>query len=165
MNKIECVFSPSRRYRYVWKTRTINREDGRLCAFIGLNCSTADENGPDNTVRICLNHATRWGFEHFVMLNLFAFRATDPKVMKAALDPIGPYNDYWIGHYVGRADLIVTAWGNDGAYLNRDEQVIKLLRKSACIDAWPPLCLAKTKAGHPHHPLYLKADLKPVPLD
>jgi len=52
--------------------------------------------------------------------------------------------------------LVVAAWGNDGAYLERSEQVKEFL---------PNLyCLKLNKSGEPAHPLYQAAELKPVPI-
>ena len=59
---------------------------------IGLNPSTADETTNDPTVRRCIGFSRRWGFAGLEMLNLFAFRATDPRVMLRAFNPVGARN-------------------------------------------------------------------------
>jgi hypothetical protein len=124
--------------------------------FIGLNPSTADEVKDDNTIRCCRNYAKKWGFKAMCMTNLFAFRATDPRDMKKAKEPIGPANDEWLLKISGEAALVVAVWGTHGSHLGRATQVLK------CI---PSLhCLSKNADGSPHHPLYLSADLKPLPL-
>ncbi len=90
------------------------------------------------------------------MTNLFAFRATDPKDMKAAADPTGPENNTHLLALAGEAGVIVAAWGANGTHKGRDAEVRKLL---------PALhCLALTKDGHPGHPLYLRKTLTPVPM-
>ena len=63
---------------------------------IGLNPSTADEVTDDPTVRRCINYAKAWGYAGLCMTNLFAYRATDPVVMKAVAEPIGPDNDRYL---------------------------------------------------------------------
>ncbi len=157
---ITCEFSRCRRYRYVWEL-TWNPAR-RSCAFIGLNCSTADETGPDPTVRRCVNFAKNWGYGSLTMLNLFAFRATDPRNMKAASDPIGPDNDGWLRRrtrlVVDAGGIIVAAWGTHGTFMGRAGEVVTMLRHREGI---PLYCLSKTKTGEPAHPLYLKGDLKP----
>jgi hypothetical protein len=50
-----------------------------MICFIGLNPSTADAEVNDPTIRRCIGFAHDWGFGGLLMLNLFAFRATDPK--------------------------------------------------------------------------------------
>ena len=50
---------------------------GNHAAFIGMNPSTADENADDPTVQGCMARARAWGFGAAVMLNAFAYRATD----------------------------------------------------------------------------------------
>src|SRR4051812_29172166 len=73
--------SPCRRYRYeLWR----KWDEGEVCCFIGLNPSTADETTDDATIRKCRKYAKRWGFAGMLMLNVFAFRATNPADMKAA---------------------------------------------------------------------------------
>ncbi len=91
------------------------------------------------------------------MANLFAYRATDPAHMKAAKDPIGPENNKWLKKLAHDADLVVAAWGNDGAYLGRSTEVREMLPQLSC--------LRLNKSGEPAHPLYQAAALKPMPLN
>lgn len=150
-----ATFSPCRLYRYSLHRQWYNGKP--YCCFICLNPSTADENHDDPTVRRCINYTKIWGYGGIIMLNLFAFRATDPKEMKAQEDPIGPDNDRNIRNFCRQAGLIVAAWGNDGVYKNRGKQVIKLLKNDK-------LCyLRLTNSGEPAHPLYLPKNLEPIP--
>ena len=99
------------------------------------------------------------GFGAFRVTNIFAFRATDPAVMKAAPDPTGPMNDAAIAESAGWADRIICAWGTHGAHLGRGPQVERLLRSHGL----PLQVLGLTRAGHPQHPLYIGYDRQPVP--
>lgn len=90
------------------------------------------------------------------MVNLFAYRATDPSDMKAASDPIGSENNKWIRNLANKAGLLVAAWGNDGSYLGRSMQVCEIIPNLSC--------LKLNKSGEPAHPLYQAAKLKPVPM-
>lgn len=124
--------------------------------FIGLNPSTADEINDDPTIRRCVAFAKAWGYAGLCMANLFAYRATNPRDMKVAADPVGPDNDAHLCRLGQRAGVIVAAWGVNGMHKGRAAQVRKLL---------PALhCLALTKDGHPGHPLYLPGTLTPVPM-
>ena len=124
--------------------------------FIGLNPSTADETKDDPTITRCINYAKAWGYGGVCMANLFSFRATKPKVMLDAADPVGKENDRWLVELSGKAGLVVAAWGNTGSYMRRSQQVRRIL---------PNLhCLKLNKSGEPAHPLYLKASLRPMPL-
>lgn len=126
--------------------------------FIGLNPSTADEVKNDPTVTRCINYAKRWGYGGMIMSNIFAYRATDPKVMKAAQGPVGPDNDRWLLKLAKGADLIVAVWGNHGQFMGRGEAVMKLFNGRELH------CLSLNKTGHPKHPLYCSSSLKPVPI-
>ena len=122
--------------------------------FIGLNPSIADEILDDPTIRRCMNFARDWGYAALCMTNLFAFRATTPKEMKAAADPIGPDNNAHLLSLSKGADILIAAWGANGTYKWRDMEVRRLL---------PQLhYLALTKNGHPKHPLYLSKTLTPI---
>lgn len=149
------VFSPCRRYRYVlWREWTA--ENPAYVLIVGLNPSVADETDDDPTIRRCVNYAKEWNYGALCMVNLFAFKATKPAVMKAEQNRIGPDNDRWISKVAKRAGVIVAAWGIHGAHLNRDEAIKQLLVGKLT-------CLRKTKRGHPSHPLYLKKTLTPFP--
>jgi hypothetical protein len=152
-----CVFSPDRRHRYT----LIHRWDDLLTpagpgiAWICLNPSTADENQLDPTLRRIRGFSAAWGYTHFIMLNAFAYRATDPADMKAAADPVGPDNDHWIAHWAGRVDRVMLGWGEHGAHLGRHEQVLALL------DPAKACCLARNASGQPKHPLYVAQRSRP----
>jgi hypothetical protein len=152
-----CVMSDCRLYRYTWWPGDFcDNEPGRYVQFIGLNPSTADEKTRDPTVRRCIQFAKDWGFTGLCMTNLFAYRATDPKVMKQANYPVGACNDEWLQRIAGNAGKVVAAWGNHGRHHGRDYAVKSLLR-----DVCELQYLKLTKAGIPQHPLYLKADTQP----
>jgi len=109
-------FSPDRVHRYeLW--RTWDKSKG-IAMFIGLNPSTADEIKNDPTVTRCINYAKKWGYGGMIMSNIFAYRATDPKIMKGATDPVGPDNDEWLVKSSKEAGLIVAAWGNHGEFMD-----------------------------------------------
>lgn len=141
------TFSPCRTYRYT--LRIVWDESLPVAAFVGLNPSTADEYQDDPTIRRCKGFAQSWGCGGMLMLNLFAFRATDPAEMKRAADPIGPDNRLaeFLDTCTGPR---VACWGTHGSHAGRAAFIAPLL---------PELqCLGKNADGSPKHPLYLKAD-------
>lgn len=147
-----AIFSPDRRYRYaLWRVWDRSRPG---VTFIGLNPSTADAATDDPTVRRCLAFAERWGAGAVIVLNLFAYRATHPAEMLAALDPIGPRNDAILRRYGRSTPLVVAAWGRHGGHLDRARCVERLLGRTLH-------ALAFTRGGEPRHPLYLRGDLRP----
>jgi len=121
-----------------------------------LNPSTADAEINDQTIRTCISIARRTGFGSMEVVNLFAFRATDPRVLKQARNPVGRENDTYILRACRDSDAVLLAWGNDGVLLERNRQVLQLLN-----DQWVNparmLCLGKTRLGQPRHPLYTSA--------
>lgn len=159
MSGINCIFSDCRRYRYTWSL--IWDWTQPRAAFVGLNPSTADESSPDPTVRRCIAYAKAWGFGGLLMLNLFAFRATDPRAMKREPAPIGFANDWhlqtWCRRVHNEGGVVVAAWGLHGYHMERAAQVRHLLRDV------PLYYLDLTKCGAPKHPLYLRASLEPKP--
>ncbi len=148
------IFSPCRAYRYTLWREWIGGS-GYL-QVIGLNPSTADEVQDDPTIRRCINFAKAWGYGALCMTNAFAYRATDPLVMKAQADPVGPDNDQWLVKIAHDAGLILAAWGVHGVHRDRHAEVARLLPSRL-------RCLGITKDGHPKHPLYLRADVLPQP--
>jgi hypothetical protein len=123
--------------------------------FVMLNPSTADAELDDPTIRRCIGFAKREGAGGILVANLYAFRATDPKVMLRAVDPVGSENDMTILRLVSyalmRGGRVVVAWGAN-ADARRVRHVRKLLYPLALH------CLGVTKDGHPKHPLYISGD-------
>lgn len=152
----EAVYSDCEAYRYlltrVWAP-------GKRALFIMLNPSTATEVQNDPTVERCERRARALGFGAFRVTNIFAYRATDPKVMRAAADPVGPGNDAAILGSLGWADQVICAWGNHGDHLARGAAVGAMLRASG-VPLWH---LGLTGSGHPRHPLYIGYDQQPQP--
>lgn len=144
-----AVYSPCEAYRY-----TLTREwqaGGRKALFVMLNPSTATEVQNDPTVERCERRARTLGFGAFRVTNIFAYRATDPKVMRAQADPVGPGNDQAIADGAAWADQIICGWGSHGAHLARGAAVADLLRATRL----PLYHLGLTLAGAPKHPLYI----------
>lgn len=152
----EAVYSDCESYRYlltrVWAA-------GPKALFIMLNPSTATEVQNDPTVERCERRARALGFGAFRVTNIFAYRATDPKVMRAAADPIGPENDAAILLSLNWADQVICGWGNHGLHLDRGARVHALLSAAKV----PLLHLGLTAQHQPRHPLYVGYDQKPEP--
>lgn len=154
-----ALFSPCELYRYeLWRQWAPGTCQDLV--FCGLNPSTADALVNDPTINRCIGFAKAWGYNGFTMLNLFAWRATDPKDMQAAAAPVGPDNDATLAKYLARpAVKFVAAWGALGDHQGRDQVVCRLVRAAGR----PMWCLGHTAAGLPRHPLYISADTKLVP--
>ncbi len=152
-----AVYSDCERYRYSL-TRTWDTE-GRRVLFVMLNPSTATEVQNDPTVERCERRARALGYGAFQVTNIFAWRDTDPKKMRAAANPVGPENDAAILQGVSWADAVVAAWGAHGAHLDRGPEVEALLRHTG----QPLFHLGLTQAGHPKHPLYISYARQPEP--
>lgn len=132
--------------------------DGPIVTWVMLNPSTADATQDDRTIGRCIEFSKAWGFGGLVVVNLFAFRATEPAALKAADDPVGPENDAAISSAVEQAPLVVAAWGVHGGLVGRDRRVTELIEESGEV-----VCLGTTKDGYPCHPLYLKGDTERIP--
>ncbi len=153
-SKSGAVFSDCRKFRYaLWRMWD---GDKPLVMIIGLNPSTADEKVNDPTITRCISFACSWGYGGVCVTNLFGFRATAPTELKAYHDPIGKENDAWVHEMAKEAAIKVAAWGNHGKFLNRSVELLSSLDQLHCIKM--------NKSGEPAHPLYLKAELNPVPM-
>ena len=149
-------YSACEQYRYSL-TRVWDAGAPRVL-FVMLNPSTATEVQNDPTVERCERRARVLGFGGFRVTNIFAWRATDPRDMRAAADPIGPDNDATLLEGADWADRIIAAWGVHGAHLERGAAVAARLAEGAK----PLYHLGLSKAGHPKHPLYLPYRQEPV---
>lgn len=150
-----ALLSPCRAYRY-----TLRRAwgGGPRLLFVMLNPSTADALADDPTIRKCMRIARLNCCDGIDVVNLFAYRATDPRMLAMAQDPVGPDNDYWIGMAALRRNTraVIAAWGANAAARIRGEYVRDNLLRGI-----PLLCLGCTKDGSPRHPLFVR-DNKPL---
>jgi hypothetical protein len=155
-----ATFSTDRKYRYVlWRDWDLSKP---VVVFIMLNPSTADELENDPTVERCERRAKKMGYGGLVVLNLFAFRATDPKELYSCLDPIGIQNDEAIANQVMKAHkeggIIICGWGTHGKLFSRGQ---KVLARFSLIFGIKPYYLELNKDGTPKHPLYISYNIKP----
>ena len=155
MNR-DAILSECGTYRYLLQRSWDVRRQG-VC-FVMLNPSTADATLDDPTIRRCLGFASDLGFGQLEVVNLFALRATDPRMLRQHPDPIGSENDALIVKSAHVCQMTICAWGNHGKYQARDKIVLRLLRDNGV----SPYALKLTKGGYPAHPLYLPANIKPV---
>ena len=150
-----ATFSDCERYRYhLWR----RWEDGPSVAFLMLNPSTADADRNDPTIERCHRRAVSMGFGALEVVNIFAYRATDPKDLKKAKRPVGPLNDETLLETIQRTDMTVCAWGSHGDHKDRDKEVRQLIRDNR-LDV---TVLALTSKGQPRHPLYMPYSATPV---
>ena len=154
-------FDETGTYRYLlWRNFAAPGEALRICLFIMLNPSTADASLNDATIRRCIGFARRLGYNALQVANLFGLRSTDPKALYGHPAPVGPRNDDFLSAAIGRAGIIVCAWGTNGGLHQRDYQVRKLIHAAGKV----PHCLGVTKDGHPKHPVRLANNTELVAL-
>lgn len=144
-----AVISEDLRYRYhLWRTWGT----GPRMTFIGLNPSTADATLDDPTIRKVVKFAKRLGLSGLDMVNLFAWRATDPHSMLKASEPVGPENDSYLRKFaISSSAVVVAGWGNHGGHRDRAGQVLNMFN-------FPLFTFGLTGTGQPKHPLYLRDD-------
>lgn len=157
------------KYRY-WLTRNWSSElnEHKKLVFIMLNPSTADAIDDDPTIRKCKGFAERLGFKGFKVVNLFSYRATNPKDLikasKNGVNIVGISNYEEIKIAVFKARTVIVAWGanGDNTYLNG--QAIAMMKD---LQLWVPnkiKALSLTKSGQPCHPLMLPYSCKLIDL-
>jgi hypothetical protein len=126
--------------------------------FIGLNPSTATEIDNDPTIERVERRARNMGYRTLIVCNIFAYRATDPKEMLAAEDPIGgELNLKTILDEAKNASLTLCGWGKHGSHLERGKHVEESLRDSGVILH----TLGVNQDQSPKHPLYIGYAVKP----
>ncbi len=144
-------FSDCQKYRYaLWRIWDRSKP---LIMFIGLNPSTADHINDDPTIRRVKKFAADWGYGGVYMMNLFAFVTPYPEELKKCDDPIGE-NDGWLEKISSQCEKIIFAWGSFPEATERAEFVLNNFNGHALII---------NQDGSPRHPLYVPANVKPVP--
>lgn len=145
-------------YRYILGTKGMHP---LIC--IGINPSTAAPGRLDNTLKSAQRISLFNGFDSFIMFNVYAQRATLPDDMEKILNPVLHRENMkafeWILRQTPAPCSVWAAWGSlitKRAYLPgcvRDMAAIGNRFNARWYTAGP-----RSKAGHPHHPLYLRSD-------
>jgi hypothetical protein len=149
--------------------------DAPPMTVIGLNPSTADGTLPDPTMTRCEGFARRAGAGGLLMVNLWSYRTKSPTLLRRAAGPAphapaqpapaaitgGAVAEAALLAAVVQAGVVVAAWGDQGAYFDRDREVVALLERFTPFATL--YCLGVSKGGRPRHPLYMPADAPLVP--
>lgn len=150
----DALLSPDGRYRYRLTRRW---DDGPTAVWIMLNPSTADASDDDPTIRRCITFSQREGCGSLIVVNLCAYRATDPKALMQAgregIDIQGPGNADHLQAALSEGSFTVAAWGAHAAH-----RAIAPHTPARIVVHRPMQCLGRTQAGHPRHPLYVRGD-------
>ena len=154
-----AVISGCKKYRYVleriWDTSL------KATVFIMLNPSIADGKEDDPTIWACVQFAKNLGSGGLTVVNLVAYRATDPEGLNYVDDPVGPENFRYIKDVCKSSDaeLVICAWGSKlpKARKNAGQEMIKILKHWGII----PFALKLNEDFNPRHPLYIKRNTEP----
>ena len=155
---------PDYRYAFVvwWSNQAPSLRE--TTAWVMLNPATGDTDGkPRPILTGCRHRSEPWGYDGLIVLNAFAYRDRDPRVLKAVGEAraVGPANDIVLSRVTSRCGRTVAAWGDGGAGWRRSETVRRILHR--------PLCLPKTGRtlslkGQPFYPKGIPLITEPVEL-
>ena len=149
--KRSATISDCGQYRYM-----LHRSwglDPRILLFVMLNPSKGDAKIDDHTIRKCIGFGKRLGYDRICIVNLYAWRATNPGDLGNVVDPVGPLNDGYIDAAARGCNRMIVAWG---ANKFGDEKRVGEFLKMGRMASWPAMeCLGTAKEGAPRHPLML----------
>lgn len=149
------VPSSYQEYRYVLGTIGKNPV---IC--VGLNPSTARPGALDNTLKSVERVAHFNGYDSFLMMNLYAQRATRPKDMdQEHCDFLHRENLKAFSYLLDRTKTVWAAWGavmETRGYLG--DCLLDFAKLAEEKGARWVTAGQRSKKGHPHHPLYLRKD-------
>lgn len=153
-------------YRYILGTRG---KKPLIC--VGINPSTAAPDALDPTLQSAQRVALSNGYDSFLMFNVYAQRATRPEDMERACNAaLHRENmrafDYALSLDRAGAPAVWAAWG---AVIEKRDYLPQCVRDMIAVgerrNARWFSAGKRTKAGHPHHPLYLRKDSPLDPFD
>ena len=151
--RVTCEISEDGLYRHSLKIDW-NIKSGTFMGLVMLNPSKASHLITDPTAVRGVAFAQREGFDGLWIGNPYGFRATDPKDLFKANDPVGPRNEEALSELLQGCSKVVVGWGMKLG-MNPTRQKFLLEADRLGVDLW---CLGKTKSGEPRHPLYLRSD-------
>lgn len=159
---MNALISPCGRYRYTLDRVLGNPIPPVKASIIMVNPSTADAREDDATIRKLRGFGERHGWSEFIVVNKFAYRATDVNVLRDVPDPVGPLNDAYIAAAILSSDITVVAWGRlkklPVPLWLRYRAILRIAK--ACNR--PLYCWGTCDDGHPRHPVMLGYDTELV---
>jgi hypothetical protein len=156
-----CVVSPDGVYRYALG-RSWSPSLPTLDVFM-LNPSKARHNVTDPTTNKVVHFAVQEGCGGILLRNLFAFGATDPRELLAAVDPVGPRNAAILQIHLGTASTCVAAWGRVAKPIR--SEAIRMQSLVLYGRRMHALGLTEAHPKEPRHPLYMPNATRLRPLD
>ncbi len=153
-------------YRYILGTR-----GAKPLICIGINPSTARPDALDNTLKSVERIALGNGYDSFLMMNVYAQRATDPQHMEQAENPFLHKENLQAFRYVlslaGETPAVWAAWGT---IVKVRPYLLSCMADFVAVGEelgaqWFTAGARSKKGGHPHHPLYLRKDAALEPFD
>ena len=151
-------------YRYILGTRG---QKPLIC--IGINPSTARPGDLDPTLKSVERVAKANGFDSFIMFNVYAQRATSPDDMERTCNPELHQENMRAFAYALSLNPRPVVWAAWGTIIEKRDYLWPCLEDMIALGReygarWVT-CGRRSKAGHPHHPLYLRADAQAEPFD
>ncbi len=133
--------------------------------FVMQNPSTADAESDDPTILKCIGFAKKAVFGGIMVMNVFAYRATDERELLKCSDPIGPLNNEHLlaARSVSLLTKLVVAWGNRFGPQKRTRFREAYCQAATICAMNHAYCLGTTKSGDPKHPLFLPYETPIVP--
>ena len=152
-------------YRYILGTR-----GAHPLIAIGINPSTAAPDDLDNTLKSVERIALANGYDSFIMFNVYAERATDPKHMEKEFNPVLHRENMKAFDYVLSLSQSPDIWAAWGTIINMRPYLPDCVRDMISLGEkhgarWFTCGQRSVKGGHPHHPLYLRKDARLDPFD
>ena len=145
-------------YRYILGTRGKNP---LIC--VGINPTTAAPDDLDNTLKSVERIALHNGYDSFIMFNVYAQRATSPDDMEHELNMAMHAENMAAFRYIlAVSETAPSVWAAWGTIIEKRDYLPLCVRDMIAIGKeygakWYSAG-ARSKKGHPHHPLYLKKD-------
>lgn len=151
-------------YRYVLGTKGKNP---LIC--VGINPSTARPDALDNTLKSAERIALNNGFDSFIMFNVYAQRATNPDDMEKEENRFLHEENLKAFRYILGLSEKPSVWAAWGTIVEKRDFLVSCMKEMVkigkeCNASWYKAGPC-SKAGHPHHPLYLKSDSPIEPFD
>lgn len=142
---------------------SLGQEGANPLICFGINPSTAKPHNLDPTVASVARYAVEQGYNGWLMFNIYPQRATNPNEMHQYLQPdFHARNLEVIRELLSRVSAGAHIWCAWGTLIEKRPYLIPCMKDiyEAIADYGSQYFTRGnlSKAGHPHHPLYLRKD-------